>query len=149
MPWCDGFRTRAHGAPGRRPSLRLRSIDCENTLFRSKADRDLPRSSGGRYLFVFLLTFYLALDFADPSMPGALNFDVDLNHDVVLTKVPAKIDANDTSAVLPERTALIVDHVAANNPATRDSRYFMADWIGQLRLLHSHSHESSASDEAH
>jgi hypothetical protein len=42
--------------------------------------------------FVVVLAFYVALDFADSSMPGGLNFNVDLDHDVVLAKVASKID---------------------------------------------------------
>ena len=51
------------------------------------------------HLLVLLLACYLTLDFADPSMPGALNFNVDLNHDIVLTTAPAK--PADTKQALP------------------------------------------------
>jgi hypothetical protein len=39
------------------------------------------------HLVILLLAGYLALDFTDPNIPGALNFNVDLNTDGVLTEI--------------------------------------------------------------
>ena len=101
------------------------------------------------YLFVAFLTFYLTLDFADPSMPGALNFNVDLNHDVVLAKVVSKIDeSSDHLPALPARIAPVMREID-RGISQRFSRYVMADWLVDLRLAQSRPRHAALLLEDH
>ena len=101
------------------------------------------------YLFVTFLALYLALDFADPSMPGALNFNVDLNHDVVLAKVVSKIDeASEHLPALPARTASAVREIDRGH-GQRFSRYLMADWLVDFRFAQNRPRHAALSLEEH
>ena len=101
------------------------------------------------YLFVAFLTFYLTLDFADPSMPGALNFNVDLKHDFVLVKVVSKIDeSSDHLPALPARTAPVMREID-RGISQRFSRHIMADWLVDLRLAQSRPRHAALSLEDH
>src|SRR5436190_20992406 len=87
--------------------------------------------------FVFFLALCLGLDFADPSMPGALNFDVNLNHDVVLAKVVSKIDeTSEHLPALPARIAPVMREID-RGISQRFSSFVMADWLVALRLAQS------------
>jgi hypothetical protein len=44
-------------------------------------------------VFAFAVLVYLALDFADPNLPGVLNFDVDQSVDAVSTQMRGHIPA--------------------------------------------------------
>ena len=102
------------------------------------------------YLFVAFLTFYLTLDFADPSMPGALNFNVDLNHDVVLAKVVSKIDeASEHLPALPARIAPAMRQIDHRGIGQRFSRHVIADWLVDLRLAQSRPRHAALSLEDH
>ena len=99
--------------------------------------------------FVFFLALYLGLDFADPSMPGALNFDVNLNHDVVLAKVVSKIDeTSEQLPALPARIAPVMREID-RGISQRFSRHIMADWLVDLRLAQSRPRHAALSLEDH
>ena len=100
--------------------------------------------------FVFFLALYLALDFADPSMPGALNFDVNLNHDVVLAKIVSKIDdTNEQLPALPARIAPAMREIDRRGIGQRFSRHVIADWLVDLRLAQSRPRRAALSLEEH
>ena len=102
------------------------------------------------YLFVAFLALYLALDFVDPSMPGALNFDVDLSHDVVLAKVVSEID--ETSERLPgrpERIASVMRGIDRRGISQRLARHLIADWLVDIRLGQSRAKHAALSLEEH
>ena len=99
--------------------------------------------------FVFFLALYLGLDFADPSMPGALNFDVNLNHDVVLAKVVSKIDdTNEQLPALPARIAPVMREID-RGISQRFSRHVIADWLVDLRLAQGRPRHAAPSLEDH
>ena len=101
------------------------------------------------YLSVSFLALYLALDFADPSMPGALNFNVDLKHDFVLAKVVSKIDeSSDHLPALPARTAPVMREID-RGISQRYSSFVMADWLVALRLAQSSPRPAALSLEEH
>ena len=113
--------------------------------------KGLSAFSYGRrcYPFVAFLALYLALDFADPSMPGALNFNVDLNHDVVLAKVVSKIDeSSEHLPALPVRIAPVMREID-RGIGQRFSRYVMADWLVGLRLAQGSPRHAALSLEDH
>ena len=114
--------------------------------------KGLDANSHGRrcYLFVVFLVLYLALDFADPSMPGALNFNLDLNHDVVLAKVVSKIDdPREHLPALPTRIAPVMLGIDRRRISQRFSRYVIADWLVDLRLAQSRPRHAALSPEDH
>ena len=101
------------------------------------------------YVFVAFLALYLALDFADPSMPGALNFNVDLNHDVVLAGVASKIyESSEQLPALPVRIAPVMREID-RGISQRFSRYVIADWLVDLRLARSRPGRAALSPEDH
>jgi hypothetical protein len=101
------------------------------------------------YLFVATLALYLALDFADPSMPGALNFNVDLNHDVVLAKVASKIhESSEQLPALPARIAPVMREID-RGISQRYSSFVIADWLVGLRLAQSSPKHAALSLEEH
>ena len=101
------------------------------------------------FFLALYLALYLALDFADPSMPGALNFNVDLSHDVVLAEVVSKIDdTNEQLPALPARIAPVMREID-RGISQRFSRYVMADWLVDLRLAQSRPRHAALSLEDH
>jgi hypothetical protein len=79
-----------------------------------------------RRLLVLALLVYLALDFGDPSMPGALNFDPDQSVEAVSTQpregAPVSIIAALSSPVLVTTTTQVLRQDTPKNrvaPADR------------------------------
>jgi hypothetical protein len=58
--------------------------------------------------FTFVVMVYLTLDFADPNLPGALNFDPDQSVDAVSTHVRSQFPAP-KPVMLPEHLASPVE----------------------------------------
>lgn len=58
--------------------------------------------------FAFVLLLYISLDFSDPNLPGALNFDLDQSVDAVHTQLRGQLPIAKTS-LLP--VSPIVDGV--------------------------------------
>ena len=50
--------------------------------------------------FVFMLLLYISLDFSDPNLPGALNFDLSQSVDAVHTQLRGQLPVAKTS-ILP------------------------------------------------
>ena len=101
------------------------------------------------HLFVLLLACYLTLDFADPSMPGALNFDVDLNKDVVLTNIPTKHDEpKQHMLALPACVASVVEQLnIIPRPSLLAPRWAVPGWLVKLSQSRSPGHETSPTTE--
>ena len=101
------------------------------------------------HLFVLLLACYLTLDFADPSMPGALNFDVDLNKDVILTNVPTKQDEPmQRMLALSTRVAPVVEHLKIiPRPTPLAPRWGSPGWLIKLRQSRTPGNDSPPTTE--
>jgi hypothetical protein len=143
------YRTAEKLPPCRLRRIRLFYISTRNYFALVKG---LSAFSYGRrcYLFVAFLALYLGLDFADPSMPGALNFDVALNHDIVLAKVVSKIDeASEHLPALPARIAPAMREIDRRGISQRFSRYVIADWLVDLRIAQSRPRHAALSLEDH
>jgi hypothetical protein len=80
-----------------------------------------------RRWFAFVLLVYISLDFSDPNLPGALNFDLDQSVDAVHTQLRGQLPLA-KSFILP--VAPIVEgarvlpplEIAAVRPVTVTSR---------------------------
>lgn len=101
---------------------------------------------------VLLIALYLTLDFADPSMPGALNFDADLNADVILHK--ARTSRIESAPATPQPPALHTPVVRQSapqppSPGRRLSDPFVADWLVQLRRAHAPGRTASPVADDH
>jgi hypothetical protein len=108
-----------------------------------------PERRRAAHLFVLLLACYLTLDFADPSMPGALNFNVDLNKDVVLTSAPVKQDGTDRHLpALPDCVASVVEQLKNNRRPSRSAfSRAVPGWVVTLRQSHSPGSETPPTTE--
>jgi hypothetical protein len=101
------------------------------------------------HLFVRLLACYLTLDFADPSMPGALNFNVDLNTDAVLTNIPSKQDEPmQRMLALPACVVPVVDQLKMILlPSPLAPRWAVPGWLVKLRQSRTPGSETSPTTE--
>jgi hypothetical protein len=108
-----------------------------------------PERRGAARLFVLLLACYLSLDFADPTMPGALNFDVDLNKDVVLTNIPTKHDEPKQHLLaLPACMASVIEQLSViPRPSLLAPRWAVPGWLVKLSQSRSPGDETSPTTE--
>ena len=68
---------------------------------------------------VFVLLVYVSLDFSDPNLPGALNFDLDQSVDAVHTQLRGQLPIAKTSLV---PVSPIVDGVRSLAPFEATTR---------------------------
>lgn len=100
-----------------------------------------------RRLFSALPALYLALDFADASMPGLLNFRIDFTRDAVQTKPGPEIDEPTFALLAPaHRKAMEVECPRPHRSPAPPVARFLGDWLPTLRLSHERSPGSSDSD---
>ena len=109
--------------------------------------RVMQAASRHRRLFLMLFVLYLALDFADPAMPGLLNFTIGFNREAVQARASAEIEEPALALVaLPHRKAIPAESPSPRRISARAGACFFGDWLVTLRLSHQPSPASSDPD---
>jgi len=100
-----------------------------------------------RRLFSVLLALYLALDFADPCVPGLLNFTIDFNRDAIPAKATAELEEPTLALLaLAHRKVMQVEFPQPHRSPAPPVARFLGDWLPTLRLPHERSPGSSDPD---
>ena len=90
-----------------------------------------------RRLLSALFVLYLVMDFADPGMPGLLNFTIDSNRDAVQGQASPEVEEPASApAVISPRTMIPAERpLVGRSPAEAGPRP-AGKWLPMLRLAH-------------
>ena len=97
--------------------------------------------------FKFALVLYVALDFANPLMPGAVNFDPDTSVDGITAhhQVSRSLFVSVATSAPVSTQSPPVPHVGGMRP----TRTVVGDWLADVRRAHSGPSEPPLLTEDH